>query len=121
VRTPAFCFSAAFVLASASLALLSDRPSPGPAGSGYGPISEEDVRAWAARTDWSLPPQPGEWVEWGGSSWQVVEGGPELLGWRSGPQKLSVIPAAEARLSPPARTLPSGEVVRYRIHAVRED
>jgi hypothetical protein len=87
-----------------------------------GPIDDGQFRVWAARSDWSLPPAAGEVVEWRGERWRVVEAAGEFLRVRSREDECSdrVVPTGEARLLGLSRALNSGEVLSYRLHAVRE-
>jgi hypothetical protein len=116
----------ALALTSLSLAVtqwgLPSGPDPNPVLL-EGPITEGQVRGWAARSDWSMPPHPGEPVEWRGERWQVIGAEGESLRVRppDGTDAADrVAPAGEVRLLGLSRALQSGEVVRYRLHAVRE-
>jgi hypothetical protein len=107
------------------VALIIAARDPGPEQPGhqvmFGPLDEAQLRIWAARSDWSRPPQSGEAVEWRGERWQVVDAEEESLWVRPFHDNDSsdrVVPAGEARLVPLSRAVPSGEVIAYRLHAV---
>jgi hypothetical protein len=89
----------------------------------HGPLTEADVRDWAARSDWSRPPQPAEAAEWRGERWVVLDAGAGWLWLRPDPAGPDdrLAPPEEARALGAERELPSGEVVRYRPLVPRGD
>jgi hypothetical protein len=115
----------ALVLSAAALALSLGGTRPQSPGHLLmaGPLDEGVLRSWAARSDWSSPPASGEPVEWRGAKWRVVDAEAGSLQVRPIDDNDSadrVVPVGEARLIGLSRALPSGEVVTYRLHAVRE-